>query len=115
MPNSPQSVAEDDRWTSIFAAAGARSVVQAFRLFREKNVELILIKGWAASRAYPGRQMMRQLAIRFPPEPIYSTIDMEGSFDSRFRIHYQMRSLVKRSVRSGARLARVALRRGFGA
>jgi len=294
MPRLPQPVAEDDRWTSLFAAAGARSVVQAFRLFRETNIEPILIKGWAASRAYPvghtriftdvdlafdrddfdratrivrdakvsglaidlhnelrhldtvswsdlfsnsilvdlegeevrvlrdedhlrvlsvhfltdgawyrerlwdiyyavdrrrpdfdwsrcldvvapnrrrwiicviglahryldlnveslpfadearrmpkwliesverqwsgaerlvplvtvthdRRQMMRQLAIRFPPEPIYSTIDMEGSFDSRFRIHYQMGSLVKRSVRSVGKLARGALGRGFAA
>jgi len=294
MPNLPQPVAEDDRWTSIFAAAGARSVVQAFRLFREKRIEPILIKGWAASRAYPvghtriytdvdlafdcndfdratrivrdaevsglaidlhnelrhldtvawpdlfsnsvlvdlegekvrvlryedhlrvlcvhfltdgawfrerlwdiyyavdrrgsdfdwsrcldvvadhrrrwiicviglahryldldveslpfadearrlpkwliesverqwsgaerlvplvtvahdRRQMMRQLTMRFPPEPIYSTIDMEGSFDSRFRFHYQMGSFVRRSVRSVGRLARAALGRGFRA
>jgi len=294
MPNLLQPVGEDDRWTPLFAAAGARSVVEAFRLFREKDIEPILIKGWAAARAYPGghtriftdvdlafdcndfdratrivrdakvsglaldlhnelrhldtvawsnlfsnsilvdlegemvrvmrdedhlrvlcvhfltdgawfrerlwdiyyavdrrrpgfdwsrcldvvapnrrrwiicviglahryfalnvdslpfadearrlpkwllesverqwsgaerlvplvtvmhdrRQMMRQLAIRFPPEPISSTIEMEGSFDSRFRIHYQMGSMVKRFVRSAAKLARVALRRGLGA
>jgi len=52
MSSPKQPVIEDDRWTLLFAAAGARSVVQAFRHFRENSIEPILIKGWAASRAY---------------------------------------------------------------
>ncbi len=41
--------------------------------------------------------LFRQLKKRFPPNPIYSTIDMEGSFASRTRFFYHLGSMLKRS------------------
>lgn len=55
--------------------------------------------------------LMRQLAKRLPPNPISATIDVEGSFDSRFRIHYQVGSIIKRVGPSFKRLFRQIFRR----
>ncbi|MBX3289768.1 MAG: nucleotidyltransferase family protein [Acidobacteria bacterium] len=41
--------------------------------------------------------LIQQLRKRFPPNPIYSTIDMEGSFASRTRFFYHLGSMLKRS------------------
>lgn len=54
--------------------------------------------------------LMRQLAKRLPPNPISATIDVEGSFDSRFRIHYQVGSIIKRVGPSFKRLFRQIFR-----
>lgn len=37
-----------------------------------------------------------QVKKRLPPNPIYATIDMEGSFDASTRIHYQVGTIAKR-------------------
>lgn len=39
---------------------------------------------------------LRQLAKRLPPNPITATTNVEGSFDSRIRFHYQIGSILKR-------------------
>ncbi|MBX3243978.1 MAG: nucleotidyltransferase family protein [Acidobacteria bacterium] len=41
--------------------------------------------------------LIQQLKKRFPPNPIYSTVDMEGSFASRTRFFYHLGSMLKRS------------------
>ncbi len=41
-------------------------------------------------------QFFRQVKKRFPPNPIYSTISMEGSLDARTRIFYQAGNLLMR-------------------
>ena len=43
---------------------------------------------------------MQQIRKRLPPNPIESTIEMEGSFDSPIRIHYQIGSIAKRIIPS---------------
>lgn len=44
--------------------------------------------------------LMRQIRKRLPPNPIASTIEMEGSFDSPVIIHYQIGSIIKRIIPS---------------
>jgi len=59
---------------------------------------------WASGlRLMPINQFLRepvmflkQMRKRLPLNPITATIDVEGSFDSSFRIHYQIGSMLKR-------------------
>jgi hypothetical protein len=44
--------------------------------------------------------LVKQLKKRIPPNPIQSTIEMEGSFDSKTRVHYQLASLIRRVLPS---------------
>jgi hypothetical protein len=43
-----------------------------------------------------GRQFLRQVKKRIPPNPIQATIDMEGEFDERTRIFYQLGDVFRR-------------------
>ncbi len=43
---------------------------------------------------------LKQVKKRLPPNPIYATVDMEGSFDAPTRIHYQIGTIAKRIVPS---------------
>lgn len=43
----------DDRWSRLFARRLELETVEAFRFFRAKGIEPLLIKGWAAARNYP--------------------------------------------------------------
>jgi Uncharacterised nucleotidyltransferase len=42
------------------------------------------------------RQLWKQIKKRIPPNPIESIIETEGSFDARFRLHYQIAAGAKR-------------------
>ena len=56
---------------------------------------------------------LKQVKKRLPPNPIYATVDMEGSFDATTRIHYQIGTIAKRIVPSVRKLivsARVEIR-----
>lgn len=61
-------------------------------------------KEWASGlrlmpiQQFAGQPTMffRQIKKRLPPNPITATIDVEGSFDSKFRFHYQLGSMFKR-------------------
>ncbi len=55
--------------------------------------------------------LIRQIRKRLPPNPISSTVDVEGSFDARFRFHYQVGSMLKRLGPSVPRLWRQIFRR----
>ena len=55
--------------------------------------------------------LVRQIRKRLPPNPISATVDVEGSFDSRFRIHYQLGSMLKRLGPSVPRLWQQIFRR----
>jgi hypothetical protein len=43
------------------------------------------------------KEFISQLRIRFPPNPIQATIEMDGEIDERSRVWYQMRSFFKRA------------------
>lgn len=60
------------------------------------------------------RMLLEQIRKRLPPNPITATIDMEGEFDDRPRIRYQLGSIAKRippSARRFVDLAKARLRR----
>ena len=42
------------------------------------------------------KQLLRQIKKRLPPNPIQATVDMEGEFDNRSRVFYQIGSILKR-------------------
>jgi len=50
------------------------------------------------------KMLMKQIRKRIPPNPIQAMIDVEGSIDSRIRFHYQIGSVVKRTVPSAKRV-----------
>lgn len=52
-----------------------------------------------------------QILRRLRPDPIFSTIQMEGSFDSRTRVFYQIGSNIKRIPSSIRRISHVLFRR----
>lgn len=52
--SSPSAHQEtDDRWSGLYVRKLEVETIQAFRFFREKGIEPLLIKGWAAARNYP--------------------------------------------------------------
>lgn len=53
------------------------------------------------------KEILAQLKKRFPPNPIQATIETEGSFDSRTRIHYQIRNYFERSLQSATRFKKM--------
>jgi hypothetical protein len=55
--------------------------------------------------------LYKQIRKRFPPNPIQATIEMGGDFDARSRIHYQIGSVLKRTVPSLKRISRTIFRR----
>jgi hypothetical protein len=60
------------------------------------------------------RMLIEQIRKRLPPNPITATIDMEGEFDDRPRIWYQLGSIAKRippSLRRFVDIAEARLRR----
>jgi hypothetical protein len=42
-----------ERWNELQSKAQQHNIIDAFRSFRENDIEPILIKGWAAARKYP--------------------------------------------------------------
>ncbi|MEP6789476.1 MAG: nucleotidyltransferase family protein [Acidobacteriota bacterium] len=50
-------------------------------------------------------QLVKQIKKRLPPNPIQATLDMEGSFDAKTRMFYQIASIFKRA-RSVSRISR---------
>jgi len=48
--------------------------------------------------------LVKQLKKRLPPNPIMATVEMEGSFDARTRVFYQMRSFFHRLMPSYRRV-----------
>lgn len=46
----------DRRWNLIQFKLQEHKIVKTFELFREHNIEPVLIKGWAAARNYPDRE-----------------------------------------------------------
>jgi hypothetical protein len=52
------------------------------------------------------KNLFRQIKKRFPPNPIQATIDMEGEFDNRPRIFYQIGDIFFRLTPSVKRIAK---------
>jgi hypothetical protein len=77
--NENESV--DLRWQSLYSRKLEVEAIEAFRFFRERNIEPILIKGWAAARNYPA------LVLRF-----YSDIDLAVAADDYERSNQVLRS-----------------------
>lgn len=88
-----------------------------------RNIPQWLIKAvereWhAESRLYPlelsiqdRKTLPREILRRLRPDPIWSTINMEGSFDARTRAFYQIASNLKRIPPSLRRITRVITRK----
>ena len=51
------------------------------------------------------RLLIRQILKRLRPNPIWATVEMEGSFDAKTRIFYQVGSIFKRLMPSYRRIA----------
>ena len=58
---------------------------------------------------YDRKQLFKQIKKRFPPNPITATIDMEGDFDEKPRIIYQIPDVFRRLMPSIGKFARAAL------
>lgn len=56
-----------------------------------------------------GKQFFEQLRKRIPPNPIQATVNMEGEFDNRTRIFYQIGDLFSRFPASVSRVSRTIL------
>src|SRR5215813_6159849 len=52
-------IADAERWNRLQHRAQEARIVPAFELFRQADVEPILIKGWAAARYYPKARQRR--------------------------------------------------------
>jgi Uncharacterised nucleotidyltransferase len=50
------------------------------------------------------REVFRQILKRIPPNPIQATVEMEGDFNDKARIFFQLRSVLNRSVPSYKRI-----------
>lgn len=50
------------------------------------------------------RMMIRQIGKRLRPNPIWATVQLNGSFDAPTRVHYQIANLFKRIVPSYRRI-----------
>jgi hypothetical protein len=57
------------------------------------------------------KQLFQQIRKRIPPNPIQATIEMEGSFDNRPRIFYQVGDVFKRATPSFKRVGATLFRR----
>ena len=57
------------------------------------------------------RMLFQQLIRRLRPNPIYATVDCEGSFDARTRIFYQIRNGIRRVMPSYRRVSAVVANR----
>lgn len=57
------------------------------------------------------KEILIQLKKRFPPNPIQATVETEGSFDSRTRIHYQFRNYFERAFQSAVRFKNMILKK----
>ncbi len=55
--------------------------------------------------------LVKQIKKRIPPSPIQSTIEMEGSFDAKTRVHYQAASMIRRFIPSVRRVYSTIARR----
>lgn len=51
-------------------------------------------------------ELLEQIKLRIPPNPIQATVDVEGAFDDRFRLPHQMGSILKRIIPSISRIRR---------
>ncbi|MCW5960425.1 MAG: nucleotidyltransferase family protein [Pyrinomonadaceae bacterium] len=58
----------------------------------KRNIPLIPL----SQAKHSWKTFLQQIWKRLPPNPIMATIDCEGDFDSRTRIIYQIRDIVKR-------------------
>lgn len=58
---------------------------------------------------YSPKEIIPQLKKRFPPNPIQATVETEGSFDCRTRIHYQFRNYFERAFQSAKRFKNLIL------
>lgn len=59
-----------------------------------------------------GKQLLEQILKRIPPNPIQATIELEGSFDDRSRVFYQVGNIFSRSVPTLKRLKVLLFKRG---
>jgi hypothetical protein len=48
---------DEERWLILRAKVTEERIKSAFRLLRDKEIEPVLIKGWAAAREYPERHL----------------------------------------------------------
>lgn len=74
------------------AANVPRWLVRAVEKEWASGVRLLPLQDYVDKPA----DLVRQIRKRLPPNPISATVDVEGNFDSRFRFHYQLGSMLKR-------------------
>ena len=57
------------------------------------------------------KMFMKQLKMRMRPNQIWATVNMEGSFDAKTRVFYQVGNFVKRIMPSYRRVSATLRRR----
>ena len=57
MASSPETLQDERRWRVLRVRIAEENIKKAFRFFRAKGVEPVLIKGWAAAVEYPEKYL----------------------------------------------------------
>jgi len=70
MSRKTEELENEKRWLILRARIGEENIKSAFRRFREKGIEPILIKGWAVAREYPEKheRFFSDIDLSVPPD-----------------------------------------------
>ena len=73
-----EEIENDRRWLLLRAKIAEENIKKALRLFQNNGIEPILIKGWAAARNYPEKQMrlFGDIDLSVDPEFYEKSIDL---------------------------------------
>jgi hypothetical protein len=90
-----EHVETDQRWNLIYQAAQEEKIKNLFTLFRENNIEPILIKGWSVSRFFPAEVSRFSMDIDLAVEnQLFSkSVEIAKTIKVNADIHSELRHL----------------------